>query len=187
MIWVTADLHFNNEGILKTCRSFSSIEEHNEYIIQQYNSVVGKDDLVYILGDAVWEPIEKAESLIKRMNGRKILIAGNHDRGNIGRYKKIGFIDAIFHPVYFSSNLVLSHEPLFDAYDNPYLYNVHGHLHQSVLSLPNFINVNLELHEYKPLSLREIQEKVDKETIGRRESFGQEWYYPFFCRINKEE
>ena len=72
MIWVTADLHLNHQGILKTCRKFNSIEEHNEYIIQQYNSVVGKDDLVYILGDCLWAPLTKGADLIRRLNGSAI-------------------------------------------------------------------------------------------------------------------
>jgi len=186
MIWVTADLHLNHQGILKTCRKFNSIEEHNEYIIQQYNSVVGKDDLVYILGDCLWTPLAKGADLIKRLNGRKILVLGNHDKGNVNEYKSIGFIDAVPSPYFYSRDIILSHEPAFEAYNNPYAFNVHGHLHQSVVDLPNFINVNIELCDYKPVSLREIQEKVRQKTISRQESFGKEWYYPFFKRVEEK-
>lgn len=186
MIWVTSDLHLNHAGILKTCRKFNSIEEHNEYIIKQYNSVVEKDDLVYILGDCLWSPVTKGADLIKRLNGRKILITGNHDRGTIGEYKKMGFIDVKDSPIYYSSSIILSHEPAFEAFCNPYVYNIYGHLHQAIVDLPNFINVNTELYDYKPISLKELQEKIRDKVKSRREKFGEEWYFPYFKRLSEE-
>ena len=89
-IYVCSDLHFNHTNILGFCRSnFTTIEEHNEYIIKQYNSVVGKDDLVYILGDVGFTPEKALSELVKRLNGRKILLVGNHDKLTDREYRAI--------------------------------------------------------------------------------------------------
>ena len=184
-IWVTSDFHFNHKNILNTCRKFESIEEHNEYIIKQYNSVVGKDDLVYVLGDAAWNPLKESKALIERLHGRKILIIGNHDQGSIGAYKSIGFIDVINHPVYYSSKIILSHYPVQECYNNPFCINVHGHLHQAVLTLPNYFNCNIELHDFKPINMKEYEKLADQICRSTRyEAFTTEWYYSFFKKIN---
>ena len=42
---------------------------------------MGKEDLVYVLGDMIWKSRnEDAHDLIKKLNGRIILIKGNLDR-----------------------------------------------------------------------------------------------------------
>ena len=73
-----ADLHLGHEFVAKH-RGFASIEEHDEHIIKQWNSVVHKRDLTYILGDVT---MEKTDSypLLKRLNGQKKVVLGNHDR-----------------------------------------------------------------------------------------------------------
>lgn len=98
----------------------------------------------------------------------------------------MGFIEVYKHPVYYSSSIILSHEPVKEAYDNPYVYNVHGHLHQSVVDLPNFINANIELYDYKPISLKALQEDIGKKTKSRKEKFGEEWYFQYFKRLSEE-
>jgi len=181
-IYVTSDLHFNHKNILQMCRTqFETIEEHNNYIIQQYNSVVKKDDLVYILGDIGFTPYNKLTPLIKQLNGRKILIIGNHDQGKDNEYLAMGFIEVIRHPVYYNSNIILSHFPVREGYDNPWIYNLHGHLHNNELTLKNYINVNIELNDYKPLDLKALAEEIDAKTPkSRYQSFGQEWFYEYY-------
>ena len=184
-IWVTSDLHLNHKNILNTCRKFKSIEQHNEYIISQYNSVVGKDDLVYILGDAVWRPLKESEPLIKRLNGRKILILGNHDKGTIGEYKSLGFIDVIKHPIYYSDKIILSHYPVQECFNNPFCINIHGHLHQATVDLPNYFNCNIELNDFKPINIKDFEVIADKICRAtRNEPFTKEWYYSFFKKVD---
>ena len=82
-IFFTSDLHFNHKNLLHLGqgRPFKTIEEHDEAIIQNWNSVVTKSDLVYILGDvSLGCPQEKLIDYFKRLNGAKHLIIGNHDR-----------------------------------------------------------------------------------------------------------
>lgn len=52
----------------------------NESMVNEWNSIVQPDDLVYILGDVAFLPAQKAVEYMHRCNGRKILVQGNHDR-----------------------------------------------------------------------------------------------------------
>lgn len=74
----TSDQHFGDERMLEMCgRPFDSADEADEAIVKRWNDVVGKRDLVWVLGD-VTSDTGPSEHLA-RLNGTKILIAGNHD------------------------------------------------------------------------------------------------------------
>lgn len=144
MRYYIADCHFFHK-ILNTkmdCRGFADVEEMNEYMIQQWNSRVNKNDEVVILGDLSWGSYEETVSVLKRLKGRKFMIRGNHDR----------FLDdKEFDPSLFywvkdyaelSDNkrkVVISHYPIAcyngqyrkDANGNPKTYMLHGHIHKT--------------------------------------------------------
>lgn len=77
----TSDLHFGHENIISMDkRPFVSVDEMNEELIRRWNGKVEPDDTVYILGDMFWKSYtDNAPNIIKRLNGQKILIKGNHD------------------------------------------------------------------------------------------------------------
>jgi len=78
--FVISDTHFNHEFIIKACnRPFSNVEEMNYTLINNWNSVVDDDDLVYHLGDFGWGGITKLLGIFTQLKGKKILIKGNHD------------------------------------------------------------------------------------------------------------
>jgi len=82
-IFVSSDHHFGHQNILKFCpesRQFDSIEEHNEQLIIRHNSVVNQNDDVYFLGDFAFMPADKILTILKRLNGHKHFIFGNHDK-----------------------------------------------------------------------------------------------------------
>lgn len=49
----------------------------NEVIIKNWNEVVKKDDIVYFLGDFSFCSREQVKELVAKLNGRKIMVAGN--------------------------------------------------------------------------------------------------------------
>jgi len=83
--FIISDTHFSHENILtfnredgqKVRPGFSSFEEMDEYIVNKWNSVVKPQDKVYHLGDVVMK--KRYIDVVKRLNGRKRLIMGNHD------------------------------------------------------------------------------------------------------------
>jgi len=86
-IWFTADLHLGHTNIIKHCdRPYYSIKDMDDSIIQNWNSVVSRKDTVYIVGDFIWKASLKGYYL-HQLNGKKILIKGNHDRLGTNFYK----------------------------------------------------------------------------------------------------
>lgn len=80
-IWYISDTHFNHTNIIKYCdRPFSDVNEMNEKIVYNWNSLVQPDDVVYHLGDfGLFRGSKQPESFMCRLNGRIYLIRGNHD------------------------------------------------------------------------------------------------------------
>lgn len=71
----TSDPHFNHAKIIEYCsRPYSSKEEMNEGLVKEFNQIVKPADTTYFLGDMSWGPFD-----FDRLNGKKILILGNHD------------------------------------------------------------------------------------------------------------
>lgn len=81
MIYFTSDQHLGHPAIISMQnRPFQNVEDMNQTIINNYNSIVHKDDTVYILGDICHRlRVEEANDLISGLKGRKILITGNHE------------------------------------------------------------------------------------------------------------
>jgi len=79
--YFTSDLHLGHANVIRfQNRPFVTVEEMNDRIIQNYNSIVHKNDLVYILGDLTYKiSVEESNRLIQQLKGRKVLIRGNHD------------------------------------------------------------------------------------------------------------
>ncbi len=83
-----SDTHFLHERLLgMQPRAFASIGEHDEAIIERWNSVVGGEDIVYHLGDFAFglaKNAERVKEIFGRLNGRKYLVIGNHDTNKRG-------------------------------------------------------------------------------------------------------
>lgn len=80
--FITSDLHFGHRGIMRFCpatRQFRDVEHMNAEMIRMWNELVNWDDTVYILGDVAFMNVRDAVEVLLQLNGKKILIAGNHD------------------------------------------------------------------------------------------------------------
>lgn len=159
-IFVTSDLHFGHYGILKHAkRPFKTLTEMHNTIIDNWNSVVSKNDIVYVLGDIAYRG--NADELIKKLNGEIRLIIGNHDKGlskNIipyqRNYEEINVDNTLY---------ILFHYPLCTwngIYKNS--VHLHGHVHTSgkpweTPNLPNIHNVCCEFHEYVPVEITKFK------------------------------
>lgn len=84
-----SDSHFGHEAIIGHCsRPFPSTSAMDDAMIDAWNSVVCNQDLVYHLGDFSVPDIQYADYIFSRLNGRKILVLGNHDECRPGRIAK---------------------------------------------------------------------------------------------------
>lgn len=152
--FVTSDNHFNHENIIKYCkRPFSSVEEMNRVMITKWNEKIGKEDIVFHLGDFSFGSIEKIKEVREKLNGIIILLLGNHES-----YKKMrnrGFI-LIRSPICIG-NFILTHKPLPKNEIPEGFINVHGHIHEKE-SLYG-INVSVDKTDFYPVELNELEKK----------------------------
>ena len=82
--WFISDTHFWHKNILQyTDRPFNSVEEMNEGIIDNWNTKVAADDVVYHLGDVSFGSLSRTVDILDRLKGKKRLVYGNHDRGMV--------------------------------------------------------------------------------------------------------
>lgn len=138
-----SDTHFGHTNIIKYCdRPYKDTTQMDIDIIQKWNSVVGKNDTVWHLGDFAFfskKDHERIYKLIQKLNGNINLLLGNHDRhisDNIQFWMDLGFKKVWDSPFLFMNDYILSHEPVIskngiDLTYHPKLKNIHGHIHNS--------------------------------------------------------
>jgi calcineurin-like phosphoesterase family protein len=174
-IFFCSDHHLYHKNILKFTRDdgtplrvFDDVDHMHEHIIQQHNRVVGPDDKVYFLGDVTMSQNLKGLEILRRFNGHKILIRGNHDECKLSQYAE--FFEDV-RGVTHRYGLVMTHVPIHPDSLERWGFNLHGHLHYRQVLLPNghpdprYINVSLEcLDDYTPISLDEINKRMSNAT-----------------------
>lgn len=148
-IFLISDTHFGHTNswekfkLADGCtplRPFTSTEEMDEAMIERWNSVVKPDDTVYHLGDVVIN--KKSLHLVKRLNGHKRLVRGNHDIFDDKFYREVGF-EKIYGVRVFVDKFILSHIPLHpDCITDRFRCNVHGHLHANRITREVTIHSN---------------------------------------------
>lgn len=131
-VWFTADTHFNHAKVIQfenTTRNFTSIEEHDEKLIENWNRAVRPKDTIWHLGDLyLGKDVEHFHSIMRRLNGQKRLIRGNHDTFPVDAY--LEHFDDIL-GVWPKYGFVMSHVPLHPESARRWGFNVHGHLHSA--------------------------------------------------------
>lgn len=159
--WIIADTHFNHRNIIEYChRPFLTVEEMNEVLIYNWNCRVSPQDIVYHLGDfSMNSDKEFVSEIIRRLNGRIILIMGNHDQKPHKWYIDCGFENTTRKPMIVDDNIILMHEPPKEQLISDKYYYVFGHVHDKVIDIekyPNVMCVSAERLWYYPLNFKEI-------------------------------
>lgn len=133
--WFTSDLHLNHSNIIKFCnRPFTSVEEMNKTIINNWNNVVNKNDTVFLLGDIVFGGYDIWNYFMEKLNGLKILIAGNHDKSiTISKFHRVDQILNIIvkdPEIKGGQRITLCHYPMYSWYQSHRgAWQLYGHLH----------------------------------------------------------
>lgn len=172
--WFISDTHFHHANILtftgkdgsRIRPSFTSVEEMDEYMVIMWNRFVKPNDKVYHLGDVLLGTSIKAFEILSRLNGRKVLIKGNHDIAKPQRYlEHFTDIRSEAHlktpkgkKVIFTHRPILLN-PIFP--DRPIEYNVHGHIHEKEIDDERYINVSVEALQYAPISFDDLLKRIE--------------------------
>lgn len=159
-VFVTSDTHFYHGNIIRYCnRPFSSVEEMNEKLIENWNSVVGPNDKVIHLGDFCFGNKTKVKEVFSKLNGKIDLVMGNHDRHKIKDYYEIGFHRVYDKSILIHNFVILSHAPLQWIKDGDVYLNVYGHVHNMEIYntwTKNTCCACVERHDYKPIPMDRI-------------------------------
>lgn len=155
---------------------FTNSDEGDEAMIERHNKVVKPEDRVYFVGDFCFSKKHIAKA--GRMNGRKVLIKGNHDTLELKEY--LPYFDDIRGSHQFSGVLI-THIPVHEESLGRWGFNIHGHLHANRVMRtvpfitrnenlnsyeeidPRYFNVSVEQVNYTPISLEEVKKFKPKE------------------------
>ena len=161
-IFVISDTHFGHEKILQfktadgsNLRTFSCVEEMDEYMVERWNSVVTPSDIVYHLGDVYFG---KGHVHLSRLNGKKRLVLGNHDNVKAEALTK-NFQKILLWRMFPEHNCLLTHLPVHKSTLYKVRYNLHGHVHRNSLEDRDYINCSTEVLDYTPTPLEELVNK----------------------------
>lgn len=176
-VFFAADHHFGHNNIytqfkladgVTPARCFANAAEGDEVMVERHNSVVKPADRVYFVGDVAMS--HRALPILSRMNGRKVLIKGNHDIHKLSHY--LPYFDDIrgSHQL---DGILVTHIPVHPDSLARWGFNVHGHLHANKVMTdvnrsdpyafinkvpdPRYFCVSVEQINYTPISLEEIK------------------------------
>lgn len=161
--YIVSDTHWLHKNIIKYC---NRPMHHDRLMEKNWHEIVGPQDEVLHLGDLmVWFNqvlINEASEIASRLPGKKYLIRGNHDKLKTAQLAKIGFTEVPeFIQTFGQTRILFSHYPDTERIGTWDL-NVHGHIHNndhhSDLDTRShkYINVSIEMMDYKPVKLRDI-------------------------------
>jgi len=165
----TSDTHFGDHRVLNIRpRPFGSVTEMNEELVERWNLRVGKCDTVWHLGDFA-SNTKAAQSIFRRLNGRKHLVAGNIDRDGV---RSLAWLSVQDYAEITSQGvpLVLCHYP-FRTWNGIHrgAINLHGHSHGRLKPLRRQYDVGVDAHEFGPALLAELfGRKGGPIRLGRR-------------------
>lgn len=157
-IFVIADTHFDHKNIIDYCnRPFSSVQEMNKTLIKNWNETVSNKDIVVHLGDFAFGNKQSATEICKKLNGRKMLIKGNHDNWNDQVYRDMGFEYVSKFPIVYDGFYIMSHAPLPPISDKLPFMQIYGHVHndEKYQDTANSKCVSVERIGYRPYLLYE--------------------------------
>lgn len=180
-IWLVSDTHFNHEQMMYfrdwagnlTRPGFTDVDDMNEYMIDNWNSVVKDGDEVWHLGDVVFgdDKVQWMENNFHRLNGEKHLVVGNHDNIELMCGYK-WFKSVNFWKHFKTHNIMCSHVPLHQgsllrptnadgktSVENliwEETLNVHGHIHSNPSPDGPYRCVCVEQTKYTPINIEEL-------------------------------
>ena len=163
-VFFTSDNHFFHENIIRYCqRPFDGYESMNFEMIHRWNLAVSQDDIGIFVGDisaGLKGRVDELRDVIRSLNGRKILIRGNHDHQPNEWYLESGFLKVVDSAKF--GSVVLSHYPLpslerrglsGESLFGQFSHIVHGHVHDPGPDYERHFNVAADRHNFMPVPL----------------------------------
>lgn len=167
MTFFTADTHFGHENIIRLCnRPFGSIEEMDETLILNWNSVVGIQDTIYFLGDFSHKSRKPFKFYLDQLNGIKHIVLGNHDKKPTTYTDYFESVSDLKFIEVEGQDIVLCHYPMLSwKKKSRGAWHLYGHVHTANLSAHSSAyayNVGVDTNNFTPISLEELNKHFEK-------------------------
>lgn len=162
--WFTSDHHFDHKRIIELCnRPFSSVEDMNEHMIIEWNSVVSDEDIVYHLGDFSKYHQDK---FLKELKGIKHLVRGNHDWNLSDEWASVNdLID-----IRVDDKMVTLCHYAMKTWNASHYGSLHlfGHSHGKMPGTSQSCDVGVDCWGFRPISLDQAIRRMKNEDVGCR-------------------
>ena len=173
--YFTSDHHYGHKNICRFAdRPFNSVEEMNEALIRNHNDTVGPTDTVWFLGDFAFVHAEEAKRILRRLNGHKFLVLGNHDK-QIAKKQREFIGEGLFEGIYNYREIYVDKQPIILCHYGMRVWNkshhgswmLYGHSHGSLPPHGKSVDVGVDdkniTDEYRPYSFEEIRQFMRKQ------------------------
>ena len=164
-IWFTSDQHYSHglgrpHGIIELAnRPFSSVEEMNEAMVENFNARVGRQDLTYHLGDFCWNQ-QDGQKILRRLNGHHVLIVGNHDKSSKALN---GWMEIVM-----AKEIKIDERPIYLHHYGCRVWNrcfrdayhFYGHSHNRLPGNSQSCDVGVDAWNFRPVNLEEIEARL---------------------------
>jgi len=160
--FLIADTHFGHTNIIKyENRPFADADAMDSQIVKNWNKTVSKNDKIFIAGDVSFHNKEKTAQIIQQLNGKKILVKGNHDKRINQWWLDIGFEEVSNYPIIYKEWFIIQHEPPTYINEAMPFFWLYGHVHGTEMYktiTKNTACVCVERWNYTPVDLEKIIE-----------------------------
>jgi calcineurin-like phosphoesterase family protein len=170
-VWFTADTHFGHANIIKfSKRPFADVKEMDEALIQNWNDLVGPNDVVWHLGDFGYRNNRTARGYAAALHGQIHIVWGNHD-------DKSARLEHQKQPIFASAQdykyLRLNGEKItllhygMRVWRNSHhgAWHLYGHSHGTLPAHHRSFDVGVDAQNYRPVEFDEVKAYMDKQPI----------------------
>lgn len=169
--WAISDTHFGHQNVIKyDNRPFKNAAAMDAALITNWNNVVKPNDIVYHLGDFAFHAEDMVCNILNQLNGRKILILGNHDKvmrtDIVSKYfeKITNYLE-----VYEDKQLIcMFHYPIAE-FNKAHrgAFHIHGHCHGNYKphNPGRIMDVGANCINYTPINLKQVIKQLEKEPL----------------------
>lgn len=160
-----ADTHIGHKNIHRFRKktdgsSFDSSEEHDEFVMDMWNTYIPSNSTVYLLGDAAFNGAGLKK--LHKLHGTKFYIQGNHDPAYQTLVKYFHWVGAMESKSIDGIHMIMTHIPIHFSQMERWHLNIHGHTHAQSVDDPRYFNVSIEATQYIPMTLEEILTDVTR-------------------------
>lgn len=193
MLYLTSDTHFFHkniygpEGFVPTRTHFSTVEEMNDTIIENWNNKITQHDTVIHAGDvSLHARPQILFDLLRKLNGNIEIVLGNHDsmskqmkyliNNNYSYNGKPKFtIHEVGKRIKFNKKVYyVTHYPLQLGDKRSLIRNFCGHIHELPTNAPNQLNIGIDSPEIgdrpfgEPIRFEEAVDLIENKWRNQR-------------------